>query len=63
MYEKKQNNFKSPDLSKMQEVVIDFRTTLYIPVGADADEARSRYKSRLGAMNKSVFAARKPVAS
>jgi len=48
MQEKKQNNFKSPDLSKLQEVVIDFRTRIYIPVEANPEEARSRYLSRFG---------------
>lgn len=43
MFEKKQNDFKSPDLTKMQEVVINSRTKIYIPVGADPEEARSRY--------------------
>lgn len=46
MYEKKQINFKSPDLTKLQEVVIDLRTKIYIAVGADPEEARSRYLSR-----------------
>ncbi len=50
MYEKKQNNFKSPDLSQLQEVVIDVRTKIYIAIGADPEEARSRYLSRFGAM-------------
>lgn len=46
MYDKKQNNFKSPDLSKLQAVVIDFRTIIYIAVGADPEEARTRYLTR-----------------
>jgi hypothetical protein len=46
MYEKKQANFKSPDLTKLQEVVIDLRTKIYIAVGADPEEARNRYLSR-----------------
>ena len=48
MYEKKHNNFKSPDLSKLQEVIIDLRTRIYIAVGADPEEARNRYLSRFG---------------
>jgi hypothetical protein len=48
MYEKKQNHFKSPDLTKLQEVVIDFRTRIYIAIGADPEEARNRYLSRFG---------------
>lgn len=46
MIDKKLNNFKSPDLKKLQEVVIDFRTRIYIAVGADPAEARSRYLAR-----------------
>jgi hypothetical protein len=63
MFEKKQNNFKTPDLSKLQEVVIDFRTKIYIEVGSDPEEARSRYLSKLQAKNKVNNAPRKPVAS
>ena len=48
MYEKKHHEFKSPDLSKMQEVVIDIRTKIYISPDADPVEAKSRYLSRLG---------------
>jgi hypothetical protein len=48
MYDKKQSNFKSPDLTKMQEVVINGRTKIYIAPEADADEARNRYLSRYG---------------
>lgn len=48
MYDKKQNTFKSPDLTKMQEVIIDLRTKIYIAVGADPQEARNRYFNRIG---------------
>ncbi len=48
MYDKKQINFKSPDLTKMQEVVIDFRTKIYIAIDADPEEAKSRYFNRIG---------------
>jgi hypothetical protein len=48
MYEKKQTSFKTPDLTKMQEVVIDLRTRIYIALGADPEEARNRYLSRFG---------------
>ena len=47
MQTKKQNTFKSPDTSKMQEVKIDERTRIYIPLGADPVEARNRYLARL----------------
>ncbi|MFA6402877.1 MAG: hypothetical protein WCX31_14850 [Salinivirgaceae bacterium] len=63
MIEKKLNTYKSPDLSKMQEVIIDFRTKIYIAVGADAEEARSMYLSRIEAKNKLIFASRKPIAN
>jgi hypothetical protein len=49
MYEKKQKAVESPDLSKLQEVVIDFRTKIYIALGADPEEARTRYLARVGA--------------
>ncbi len=38
--------FKSPDLSKLQEVIIDARTRIYIAIGADPAEARDRYWER-----------------
>lgn len=46
MFEKKQIVYKSPDLNKMQVVVIDHRTKIYIALDADPEEARSRYFSR-----------------
>jgi hypothetical protein len=47
MFEKKQNIIKSPDLSKLQEVVIDHRTKIYIAPGADVESARNRYLERI----------------
>jgi hypothetical protein len=47
MNDKKQNNFKSPDLSKLQLVVINEKTRIYIAEGDDPKEAKSRYLSRL----------------
>ena len=41
--EKKVNNFKSPDLNGLQAVVVDFKTTIYIPLGADPEKAKNRY--------------------
>jgi hypothetical protein len=61
MYEKKPTAFKSPDLSKLQPVVIDVRTIIYIALGADPEEARSRYLNRVEAKGKVMFASRKPV--
>ena len=46
MSENKQTLFKSPDLSKLREVVIDHRTKIYIPLNADVEEAKNRYLSR-----------------
>ncbi|MCU0377956.1 MAG: hypothetical protein MUC78_06805 [Bacteroidales bacterium] len=45
MLEKKTVIFKSPDLSKLKEVIIDHRTKIYIAPGADVEEAKSRYLS------------------
>jgi len=45
MIEKKPIVYKSPDLSKLKEVVIDHRTRIYIAPGADVEEARNRYLS------------------
>ena len=47
MFEKKQATFKSPDLNKMQAVIIDHRTKIYIALDADPEEARTRYFTRL----------------
>ncbi len=46
IYDKKTSTFKSPDLNKMQVVVIDHRTKIYIALDADPEEARTRYLSR-----------------
>jgi hypothetical protein len=45
MIEKKPIVYKSPDLSKLKEVVIDHRTRIYIAPDADVEEARNRYLS------------------
>lgn len=51
-YDKKPVLFKTPDLSKMQEVVIDGRTRIYIEQGADPIKARERYLARIEAKGK-----------
>jgi hypothetical protein len=61
MYEKKQPVFHSPDLSKMQVVVIDNRTRIYIAIDADPEEAKLRYITRLEAKNTSYAKSRKPI--
>jgi hypothetical protein len=40
------STFKSPDLSKLKAVIIDHRTTIYIALEADIEEARDKYLSR-----------------
>jgi hypothetical protein len=49
MLEKKPNIIKSPDLSKLKEVVIDHRTKIYIAPEADIQEAKNRYFERIAA--------------
>jgi hypothetical protein len=61
--QKKQNTFKSPDIATMQVIVIDDRTKIYIPKGADPVEAKNRYLARLEARNKVVVPGRKPAAT
>jgi hypothetical protein len=46
MSEPRSNTGKSPDISKMKEVIIDHRTRIYIAPDADVEEARERYLSR-----------------
>ncbi len=47
MFEKKQNVYKSPDLSKLKEVIIDHKTKIYIDPEADVEEAKNRYLYRM----------------
>ncbi|HEY4785528.1 MAG TPA: hypothetical protein VIH57_05745 [Bacteroidales bacterium] len=47
--QKKHVSFKSPDTGKMQAVVIDERTKIFIPVEASAEEARNRYLEKMRA--------------
>lgn len=44
---KKHNAFVSPDVTKLQVVIIDQKTRLYIALDADPELARSRYLSRM----------------
>jgi len=46
----------------LQEVVIDVRTKIYIALGADPEEAKSRYLARLEEKNKVHFPAKKVAA-
>jgi hypothetical protein len=59
MQEKKQIILKSPDITKMQVVVINHNTKIYIAVGADPEEAKSRYWNRPELRGKSIFAHKK----
>jgi hypothetical protein len=47
----------------MQEVVINPRTKIYIAVGADAEEARSRYWARQDAKGKVLLTPKKVAVS
>lgn len=47
MYERKANIVKSPDLSKLKEVIIDHRTKIYIAPDADIEKARESYFNRI----------------
>ena len=40
------SNFKSPDISQLKAVIIDHRTTIYIALDADSEEAREKYLLR-----------------
>ena len=63
MQEKKQTIFKTPDISKMQEVVINHRTRIYIAIDADPEEAKSRYLARQDAKGKILLPAKKVVSN
>lgn len=59
MQEKKQQVFKTPDITLMQEVIINARTRIYIATGADPEEARSRYLARQEAKGKVLLSPKK----
>jgi hypothetical protein len=63
MYEKKQIINKSPDTRKLQEVIIDDRTKIYIDIDADPVEARNRFMARILAKNSVMQYGRKPATS
>ena len=62
MYEKKQVVIKSPDLSKMQVVVIDSRTRIFIEQGLDAEAAMLRYIAKLESQNTFYARSRRSIA-
>lgn len=49
MYEKKPIAYTSPDLSKMQAVIIDVKTTIYAAPNADPNVVRKNYLARINA--------------
>ena len=46
MADKKPETLKSPDISKLKEVIIDHRTKIYVSPDADIGEIRNRYLAR-----------------
>jgi hypothetical protein len=46
MSEKKHTHIDSPNTNKMQAVVIDHKTTIYIALDADPEEAKQRFLFR-----------------
>ena len=60
--QKKNITCKTPDIRKMQEVIIDSRTKMYIAIGADPEEARKRYSNRLIPVVKMHGGNKKPAA-
>ncbi len=42
----KKTPVKSPDVSKLKEVIIDHRTRIYISPDSDEEEAKKRYLFR-----------------
>jgi hypothetical protein len=61
MEEKKHIIFKTPDITKMQVVVINYKTKIYIAVGADPEEARNRYLNRPDSKYRSVYVRKNPL--
>jgi hypothetical protein len=51
MFEKKMPSFASPDLNKLQAVIIDGRTTIFIDKDANPNEARRLYEERRHVIN------------
>lgn len=49
MREKKHIVFQSPDLNKLQAVQVDFKTKIYIPIGADPVKAKIKFLERINA--------------
>ena len=54
MQEKKQTVFKTPDITKMQEVVINARTKLYIAIGCRSGRSKKPVSYQTGSKRKST---------
>ncbi len=52
MFEKKEHTYKSPDLTKMQEVIINHRTRIYVGPGVNVKEAKRNFIFKHGNMTK-----------
>lgn len=61
MIERKQIINKSPDIRKLQEVVIDNKTKIYIDIDADPIKARNRFLERVAAKGKIEVPVKKQV--
>ena len=59
MHERRHVAQKSPDTKKLQEVVIDTRTKIYIAIDADPVEAKIRFLQRISGKDNIVLFARK----
>jgi len=51
MFDKKVNVIVSPDLNKLKAVHIDDRTTIYVDINSNSDDAKKLYEERRQAMN------------
>jgi len=65
MYERKPAtiNTKTPDLSKMKAVVIDYKTVIYIEQGASEEDARKRHATRGEVYSKSLVKKKPTIAA
>lgn len=52
MFDRKPVAYKSPDVTKLQEVIIDMKTRIYIAMDDDPKQAKKRYLERLHARSK-----------
>jgi len=50
MTEKKAKNFSSPEISKLQAFIVDYKTAIYIPSGVDKEKAKNRYLHQMNSI-------------